>query len=271
MNAWRHGLLVLLTAVCTALPGAAQPRLTNARVTERAVAGSLEATVRELTAASREGAWIGWESPSVPRSRDDSWCWSEGAVIEANRLEPSDALYVFLRVEAGRIERVRRFDNGCPVDAGNRPVVWLRGVKPSESVAFLAGLAADPAPDSRVRKGALAALAGHAGPEAARPLVRLARQAPESRTRSEALFWLAQRAGAEATAAITDAIANDPETDVKKRAVFALSQLPADDGVPKLIEVARTHRNPAVRKQAMFWLGQSKDARAIAFFEEILR
>jgi HEAT repeat protein len=52
--------------------------------------------------------------------------------------------------------------------------------------------------------------------------------------------------------------------------VFALSQLPKDEGVPKLIEVARTNRNPQVRKQAMFWLGQSKDARAVKFFEEIL-
>ena len=42
-------------------------------------------------------------------------------------------------------------------------------------------------------------------------------------------------------------------------------------GVPKLIEVARTHRNPAVKKQAMFWLGQSRDPRALAFFEEVLR
>jgi hypothetical protein len=37
-----------------------------------------------------------------------------------------------------------------------------------------------------------------------------------------------------------------------------------------LIQVARTNPNPAVRKQAMFWLGQSRDARALAFFEEIL-
>jgi HEAT repeat protein len=57
---------------------------------------------------------------------------------------------------------------------------------------------------------------------------------------------------------------------VKKKAVFALSQLPKDDGVPKLMDVARNSRNPEVRKQAMFWLGQSKDPRAVKFFEEIL-
>ena len=51
---------------------------------------------------------------------------------------------------------------------------------------------------------------------------------------------------------------------------FALSQLPRDEGVPKLMEVARTNRNPEVRKQAMFWLGQTKDPRAVKFFEDIL-
>jgi len=46
--------------------------------------------------------------------------------------------------------------------------------------------------------------------------------------------------------------------------------LPKDEGVPMLIQVARTNRNPEVRKQAMFWLGQSKDPRAVKFFEDIL-
>ena len=57
---------------------------------------------------------------------------------------------------------------------------------------------------------------------------------------------------------------------MKKKAVFALSQLPRDEGVPKLIDIARNNRNPEVRKQAIFWLGQSHDARATQFFEDIL-
>ena len=84
------------------------------------------------------------------------------------------------------------------------------------------------------------------------------------------MFWLAQKAGKEAMSVISGAIDNDPDTEVKKKAVFALSQLPKDEGVPKLMEIARNNRNPAVRKQAMFWLGESKDPRAVKFFEEIL-
>lgn len=269
-------LLVGVALIVCAVPCAAQPVLKNTQVTNRSVSGSLNDTVRSLAAQTVEAAWIAWETPAVPRRRGDNWCWSDGVVVQSHRLEPADTLFVFLRIENRRVERVRMFDDGCPIDAGNRPVTWLKDVKPSDSVSLLAALAAGEASlatpeESRVPKGALAALAQHAGPEAVQPLLRLARQAPQPKLRGEALFWLAQRAGREATAAITDAIANDPETEVKKRAVFALSQLPAGEGVPKLIEVARSNRNPAVRKQAMFWLGQSKDPRALTFFEEVLK
>ena len=62
----------------------------------------------------------------------------------------------------------------------------------------------------------------------------------------------------------------DPETQVKKRAVFALTQIKNGDGVPMLIEIARTNKNAVVRKEAMHWLGNSKDPRAIKFFEDVL-
>jgi HEAT repeat protein len=62
-----------------------------------------------------------------------------------------------------------------------------------------------------------------------------------------------------------------PETDVKKLAVFALSQLPKEESVPQLIHVAITNTNLAIRKEAFFWLGQSQDARALAYLEEVLK
>jgi HEAT repeat protein len=269
--------IVAAALIACAMPCSAQPVLKHAQVSNRDLTGSLEATVRSLIEQTEGPAWIAWETPAVSRNRGDNWCWSEGAVLRSNRLEPADTLFIFLRVENRRIERVRMFDDGCPIDAGDRPVTWLRQVPARESVALMTALASGQGPlvvqgtENRVSKSALAALSQHAGPEAVQPLVRLARQSPDKKVRGDALFWLAQRAGREAGAAITDAIANDPETDVKKKAVFALSQLPADEGVPKLIEVARTHKNPAVRKQAMFWLGQSKDARALSFFEEVLK
>jgi hypothetical protein len=31
------------------------------------------------------------------------------------------------------------------------------------------------------------------------------------------------------------------------------------------------NRNPAIRKEAFFWLGDSRDPRALAFIEEVLK
>jgi HEAT repeat protein len=101
-------------------------------------------------------------------------------------------------------------------------------------------------------------------------MLEAARPPAPSRLRRQALFWLSQAASRRAGQGIRDAVDQDPDLDVKKQAVFALSQLPADEGVPHLIRVARTHAQREVRKRAMFWLGQSDDARALAFFEEVL-
>ena len=89
--------------------------------------------------------------------------------------------------------------------------------------------------------------------------------------RQRALFWIARRAESQAAGIITQAIDSDPDAEVKRQAVSALSQLPRDEGIPLLIKLARSHTDPVVRKQAMQLLGQSRDPRAISFFEEVLR
>jgi HEAT repeat protein len=102
-------------------------------------------------------------------------------------------------------------------------------------------------------------------------LIDLARNDPSSGVRAQALFWLGQKAGEKAVSTLRHAVDADPDHDVRIIAVFAISQFPSDQAVPKLIELARTHRDPDVRKQAMFWLGQTGDARAVEFFEAVLK
>jgi HEAT repeat protein len=123
-----------------------------------------------------------------------------------------------------------------------------------------------------IREHAVFALTESKNPKAMDVVIGVAHDDKSPRVRGQALFWLAQRAGQKiAASAINDAIANDPETQVKKKAVFALTQMPSNEGVPLLIQVVKTNRNAEVRKQAMFWLGQSKDQRALAFIEEVLK
>ena len=146
---------------------------------------------------------------------------------------------------------------------------WLGSARGEAGVRLLTKMTQQD-PSDKVRDKAAFGLSVSKVPSALPALIAAAKTDTSTRVRGQALFWLAQKAGKEAVATITDAIDRDPETDVKKKAVFALSQLPKDEGVPRLIDVARNNRNPEVRKQAFFWLGQTKDARALQFFEEIL-
>jgi HEAT repeat protein len=106
--------------------------------------------------------------------------------------------------------------------------------------------------------------------EAPATLIDMAKNDPSPRVRGQALFWIAQKARRKVDADVIRAATDDPDVEVKKKAVFALSQIPNGEGVPDLIRVAQENKSHEVRKQAMFWLGQSKDPRALAFFEKVL-
>jgi HEAT repeats len=146
---------------------------------------------------------------------------------------------------------------------------WLGSARGDAGARALTRVVAQD-PSENVRDKAVFGLSVSKQPSALKTLIDAARDDKSPHVRGRALFWLAHKAGQQAVATIAGAIDNDPETEVKKKAVFALSQLPKEDGVPMLIQVARTNKNAEVRKQAMFWLGQSKDPRAVKFFEDIL-
>jgi hypothetical protein len=156
-----------------------------------------------------------------------------------------------------------------PVRIRKQTAFWMGNMRSRRGYeALVRLLAADPS--GEVREHAVFALTQSDVPEAVDAIIRVAQHDASAHVRGQALFWLGQKAGQKAVSAITRALDEDPETEVKKKAVFALSQLPREEGVPKLIQVAKTNRNPEVRKQAMFWLGQSGDARALAFFQDVL-
>ncbi|HXN65215.1 MAG TPA: HEAT repeat domain-containing protein [Candidatus Acidoferrales bacterium] len=146
---------------------------------------------------------------------------------------------------------------------------WMGTARGAAGIDGLKRMAKSDA-STKVREQVTFALSVSREPGSIEEMIRMAHDDESTQVRGQALFWLGQKAGQRAAGAITEAIENDPDTEVKKKAVFALSQLPKDQGVPMLIQVARTNKNPVVRKQAMFWLGQSRDPRALEFFEEVL-
>ena len=279
---------IALPLLCPAF-AQAQPRVTNGRLIPQTAGAGLAATVRSIGTAQTEPVWIGYTAPARPG--DYEMCCGENGywgscgleprartIVQPSaggggtaRLEGPQSVMILLRVEDKAVQKIRTFSPDCELDAGGRSIYWLDSVKGADSISFLSSFVSDEGKrNDRLSSSALAAIAMHGDPAAVPALIAFARRDPSGKVRGDALFWLAQRAGEQAAGQITAAIEQDPDTEVKRRAVFALSQLPKDEGVPLLIQTARTNKNPVVRKQAMFWLGQSKDPRALAFFEEIL-
>lgn len=259
------------------------PTVVRGTTTTRGVAPGLAAAIRSA-GASADIVWAGYAVPASWPDHDggdvDWWaCRIEPDAVPrtpgvapagaALVLEPSSEAVVLVRLVDQKPERVRVVSRTCTLDLGDRPLVWITGVPPADSVTYLSGLATTSG-TKRLGDGALAAIARHADNAALDWLASTARTSESSHLRGQALFWLAQRAGDRAVGVIDEAVRRDPDTAVKRRAVFALSQLPADQGVPRLIALARDHSNPVVRKQAFFWLGQSRDPRALSFLTGIL-
>jgi hypothetical protein len=357
----RAARIALVSMAAVALRMSGQPRLQNAKVENRAIAGTLDSTFRGIVGAQTSPAWIAYAAPQIPGDRTmccfnsiNGVSW-QGCSLEPNNfnvtfgpsggtvhLEGAAEFYVFYRVEDKKVGKIRNFSIDCNIDAGGLPVYFLTGVNAAQSVGLLESLisssgnvgstvnderrltnsaisaigmhrdaAADAAldrltastqpedtrrqaviwlgnargghgvqsllrilrddPSDRVRESAVQGLAQSKESDAIPAVVRVARQDSSARVRGQALFWLAQTASRQISeAAIRTAIDQDPESQVKRKAVQSLNQMKNGDGVPLLIEIARTNKNPVVRQEAMTQLGQSKDPRAVKFFEDLL-
>jgi len=274
----------------------AQPRFQDAKVENRAVTGTLGSAFRAIVNLQTPPAWIAYAVPQIPGDRNmccftsiNGISWQGCSLEPGNRdltispggsatvhLEDAAEFYVFYRVEDRKVGKIRNFSVDCNIDAGGLPVVWLSQVNPAQSVALLESLipagtpASDAREDLRIANAAISAIGMHRDPAATPALLRLAHHASAT-VRSQALSWLAQTASRQISeSAIRAAIEQEPDTGVKRKAVSALTQMKNGEGVPLLIEIARTNRNAAVRKQAMTQLGNSRDPRAVKFFEDLL-
>ncbi|HUL74284.1 MAG TPA: HEAT repeat domain-containing protein [Vicinamibacterales bacterium] len=156
-------------------------------------------------------------------------------------------------------------------DTRRRAASYLGSMRGAHGFATLRSLIAaekDPA----TRRSLVTSLGQTRQPGTADALLALAQNDPDARLRAEAVYWYPQRAGVNGLAATLAIIEKDTNDDVKRRAVSGLSRLPNDQAVPTLIDLAKsTKSTEAVRKEAVSALGQSKDPRALAFLEQILR
>lgn len=157
-----------------------------------------------------------------------------------------------------------------PESLREKVLFWLANARGASGFEAVRKVLQSDASD-RVREKATFALTVSKEAGASQALVAAARNDKAPRVRSQALFWLARKSGAGESAVILQSAQQDADAHVRRDAVFALQQMPQGQGIPFLIQLARSSSDAEVRKQAVFWLGRSKDARATAFFEEVLK
>jgi hypothetical protein len=142
----------------------------------------------------------------------------------------------------------------------------LRGAAGVSSVSRLLAAARD-ADERRALTSALGQSRDPSVVAALRPLTG----DPDARIRAEASYWLVQRGGSAVVPDALKIIAGDKDESVRRRTVSAIGRLPADSGIPHLLQLARTSTDAVVRKEAVTALGQSRDPRAVAFMEELIK
>jgi hypothetical protein len=304
----RHSILAgsLATLFLAAAASAQPPRLTNGKVTTQAAGSPLSQSFRPSSARSPTSR-VGYSVPVVDGERTmccfDSnngttfvngvsngrsccgACRLEPSATEtANRtaqptapagpikLEASSGMVVLFRIAERKVDRIKVFSEDCELDAGGRPVIWLNGVRPADSVTLLETFAVLD-PDRRNNgpmEGAIAAIALHAEPTADAALDRLVAATQPEAVRRKVTFWLGNTRGAHGMATLQRVLKDDPSIEVRKSAVFGVSQSRESGAFDALANLARNDPEPRIRGEAIFWIAQKNDKRSSGIILEAL-
>jgi hypothetical protein len=268
------------TGQAVRLPGPEGPpvALENAKLDVRPLAGSLADTVRGVAGPS----WIGYSVPSLRHGHMCCWdsvrevrsrrgcCWLEGrgnGEVKGNQpltkgtadAATTPTAIVMLRVEKGRVGRVGAYSADCALDAGGKPVLWLSGVPPAQSLAVL-----EPLVGGIIAEEVLAAVAAHADAGADAILERQAAPARPAKVREQAAFWMGESRGRRGYETLKRLLRDDADPDFREHVVFALSESDVPEATDAIIETARRDRDADVRGQALFWLAQKAGKQAAA-------
>jgi HEAT repeat protein len=126
-------------------------------------------------------------------------------------------------------------------------------------------------PDERIRERAISALGNSKENDAQDLLISIARTDANSRLRSQAISSMNRRGGQKVLDTMVAIADTDADSQVRQRAVSALQSMPDGQGIPSLIQIARNGKTPEVKKKAVQSLSQSRDPRALAFLEDVLK
>src|SRR5688572_9800175 len=250
----RHALPLSLF-ILAAMQTAAQ-NFSEANVTRHDGSRGVAAAVRTIGASD---TWIAWEVPIADgvticcwNSRSKGCC--DGCTLERGRgfsttddltVRGSGEMLVMVKMNAGKLTRIRVFNNDCDIKTGAITVHWLDNVAVTSSVDFLAEHVRDTTEES----GVVAALAEHDSPNVPAVLERLAAKDSPYEIRKNAIFWLGVRGGEPGFRFLRTVVRSDESREIRKKAVFAISQSKVPQALPELIDLARNDQAREIRRE----------------------
>lgn len=272
-------IILLFSFAVTMLGQAEPPQLQHANLIARNAA-DLAGEIHR-SAGEKQAAWAAYAVPSVAPDQQmccfnssDGITTSCGCALERQNgsqftgqmqgagnahLEPRPYFYVFVRTEAGAVQKVRTLSADCPIDADGMTVYWLGSPRPADSVAFLASLAGNSPEESRsdrITDSAILAIAHTNDASADQALDRfLAASQPRS-IRKKAAFWTAQMRGKAGLQKLIAMMHNDQDDHFRSELTFDISQSKQPEAQEELLRVAHQDQSSRVRSQALFWLAQ---------------
>jgi hypothetical protein len=170
--------------------------------------------------------------------------------------ETTDAVRVYARYQAGKLERLHVLAAACPVQT-ETPVSQI-AVSPEDSTRWLIAQTKEDGVDSFTRESlaerALAGLSLHRGDLAGKALADFARADSRDEVRKKAVFWMALMRGDEGADVVSSVMFTDKQAEVRKHAAFAMTLSKATRAAPDIIKLGNSDRDGDVRSQAWFWL-----------------
>jgi len=266
--------------------GQTTPKVVNAQFHTEPAGAGLSATVDRFQ-HSGGPQWLGYEVAAVPRSRfavcsgdsdgsmDDGCCGVYRLENEDNTFRSSDdaspavqaSVEVLVRLDQGRVDKIRFVGTGCRLDAGGLPFTWLTGVQADDSVAWLSSLVKED--DKRLTDQALAAIAAHETGKATAALSGFASSSSPLWLREKAAFWLGAGRGHDGLLAL-EKLSSDSDPEFRKKLAFDFSVNRDPAAVDDLIRMAKSDANTSVREQAIFWVGQKASKKAVELLKDMV-
>jgi HEAT repeats len=265
------------------------PRVENARMEKRALAAPLAAEVIKWAAQAAEPQWFGYAVSQVASDREVC-CENHGGLREnagsgtcrlegdehGIRVGSKDAtvkpagprnIAVLFRAQYQRIMKILAVSEGCTLEAGGLPLVWLTDVKAAESVALLSEYVRDAEFEEHqgtsVGHAALAAIAMHADTAADRALESFGQPEQHEALRRQTAFWLGEVRGKVGLVTLQKMAKNDPSAEVRAHVAFGLSVSREPGALDEMIRMAKDDESAHERGQALFWLAQKAGQKAV--------